>query len=64
MIAKGLFWLLVAIIVGSFTFSTGALIVWIICACRANKEKEEKYLENGWKFAGYESEIDNKTLDQ
>jgi hypothetical protein len=31
-------------------------VVWIIAGCKANTEKEKRYLENGWQYVGYEGE--------
>lgn len=54
---KGFGWFLVAVLVGAFTFGFGAIVVWLIAGVKANTEKEKMYLEKGWKFAGYEDEL-------
>ena len=64
MIGKGILWLVVAALVGSFTFGLGALLVWIILAFKANKTREKQYLTNGWKFIRYENEIDDKNNEK
>lgn len=60
MIGKGILWFVVALILASFTFGIGALVIWIILAFKANKAREKQYLSNGWKFIGYENRIKNK----
>lgn len=57
MVGMGLFWLLVALLVGIPTVGIGGLIVWIIAGFMANSQKEKKYLQKGWKYLGYEDEI-------
>jgi hypothetical protein len=56
MIGQGITWLLIAILAGAFTLGIGAIIVWVICGTKANKDKEKKYLCAGWKFIGYEGQ--------
>ncbi|AOQ24764.1 hypothetical protein MTAT_04370 [Moorella thermoacetica] len=59
MAGKGIGWLLVAILAGAFTLGIGAIVVWIVAGAKANADKEKKYLEQGWKFVGYEDEINS-----
>jgi len=54
MIAKGIGWLLVALLVGVPTAGIGAIIVWIIAGVKANKDKENLYLEKGYMYKGTE----------
>lgn len=57
MALQGLAWVLVAFVAGFFTLGIGGLVVWIIAGAKANTEKEKKYLRDGWKFIGYDSDI-------
>ena len=65
MFGIGIAWFLVALFFGAFTFGIGAIIVWIIAGFRANGEKEKKFLQQGWKFIGYDTDItiQSQTLD-
>ncbi|MGE5626656.1 MAG: DUF2628 domain-containing protein [Solirubrobacterales bacterium] len=54
MVGKGVAWLLVAILAGSFTFGIGGIIVWIIAGAKANGDKEKSFLSQGWIFERYE----------
>lgn len=56
MVGQGVAWLVVAILLSSFTLGIGGLIIWIIAGAKANGEKEKKYLSNGWKFIGYDEQ--------
>jgi hypothetical protein len=56
LVAQGIGWLLIAFIAGLPTLGIGSIIVWIIAGFKANKQKEKKYLENGWHYIGYEGE--------
>lgn len=56
MVGKGLAWLIVAIIAGYLTFGIGAIIVWIVAGSKANKDKENHYLQMGWNFVGYDDD--------
>jgi hypothetical protein len=56
LVAQGIGWLLIAFIAGLPTLGIGSIIVWIIAGFKANKQKEKKYLENGWHYIGYKGE--------
>lgn len=64
MFGKGIFWILLAVFVGGYTFGIGGMIVWIIAGAKANKEKENKYLQKGWKYVGYEDELITQTTPE
>lgn len=51
-------WFIIALVIGAPTLGLGAIVVWIICAFRANGYLEKKYLKNGWEFVGYEHELE------
>lgn len=59
-IGKAILWFIVALVVGSFTVGIGAIIVWLICAFKANKALQERYLSKGWEYLGYEDELNKK----
>jgi hypothetical protein len=48
MAGKGIGWLIVAILIGLPTLGIGSVIVWIIAGVKANKDKENQYLEKGY----------------
>jgi len=56
LVAQGIGWLVIALIIGVPTLGLGSIVVWIIAGCKANTEKEKRYLENGWQYVGYEGE--------
>ncbi|MDN5362686.1 MAG: hypothetical protein PWP70_1733 [Moorella sp. (in: firmicutes)] len=59
MVGQGIGWFMVAVFAGYFTLGIGTVIVWIIAGAKANADKEKKYLQKGWKFVGYEDEINS-----
>ncbi|WP_053104299.1 DUF2628 domain-containing protein [Neomoorella thermoacetica] len=61
LVGRGIAWLIVAILAGTVTFGIGTIIVWIVAGAKANADKEKKFLEQGWKFIGYEDEINQNT---
>lgn len=60
MVGQGLAWFLVACLVGAFTLGFGAVIVWIIAGFKANGDKEKRFLQQGWKYIGYDTDIVQK----
>lgn len=56
----GICYLLFAIAMGRCLGLFGSIIVWAIAAARAHKDKENKYLLDGWNFIGYEDELELK----
>jgi len=57
MVGKGLAWTFVAVLAAAFTVGIGGLVVWVIAGFIANGEKEKKYLQQGWRFIGYDDQL-------
>jgi len=63
-VGRGFAWLILAAIAGAFTVGIGAVVVWIIAGAKANADKETKFLNMGYKYIGYQKELEKKEIGQ